>query len=416
MVEGFKNTEVGMIPNDWEVRSYGEVFEFLNTATYSRADTTDNDEIGYIHYGDIHTKWNFYLDISKNTIPTIPKQKMKKYSLIKDGDVVMADASEDYSGIGKSIEISNVKDRKLISGLHTYLFRDTKGSFVNGYRSYLHTIPIVKKQFDELATGMKVYGVSKNNLKKVLIPIPTLAEQTAIATALSDADALINQLEQLLTKKRNIKTGAMQDLLRPKEGWVVKKLGDLFEITSSKRVFQSEWTSDGIPFYRARELAALGENGFVDNELFITNEMYEDYKRQYGIPEIGDMLVTGVGTLGKTFLVSSKEKFYFKDGNIIWFQIRNSINSFFLQQLFLTPSVKKQIEDGSAGTTVGTYTINGAKKTVIPFPPLEEQTRIAQILSDMDNEIEELEKQVEKYKMLKQGMMQNLLTGKIRLV
>ena len=199
------------------------------------------------------------------------------------------------------------------------------------------------------------------------------------------------------------------------EDWNATRLGDLFEVTSSKRVFQSEWKTYGVPFYRARELAVLGETGKVDNELFITREMYEAFKRSYGVPEVGDMLVTGVGTLGKVYVVAPNHEFYFKDGNIIWFKIAGSVCSDFLRQLYLTPVVKKQIGDGSAGTTVGTYTISGAKKTVIPTPPLPEQRAIAQALSDVDATLATLDQMIAKKRDLKQAAMQQLLTGKTRL-
>jgi type I restriction enzyme S subunit len=267
---------------------------------------------------------------------------------------------------------------------------------------------------DTSSTGVPM--ITQKQIENFIVPLPPKSEQIAIATALSDTDALIEKLERLITKKQNIKQGAMQELLKPKVNWVMKKLGDLFEITSSKRVFQSEWKNEGVPFYRARELAVLSEKGIVDNELFITRDMYETYKRQYGVPKIGDMLVTGVGTLGKTFVVKDNREFYFKDGNIIWFKINGGINSSFLQQLYLTKFIKKQIEDSSAGTTVGTYTISVAQKTIVPYPPKEEQIQIANILTDMDAEIEVLEKKLHKYKMIKQGMMQILLTGKIRLI
>ena len=199
------------------------------------------------------------------------------------------------------------------------------------------------------------------------------------------------------------------------EDWEVKPLGELFEITSSKRVFQSEWKAQGVPFYRARELAVLGESGAVDNDLFITQEMYDTFKQRHGVPAAGDMLVTGVGTLGKTYVVSGDHDFYFKDGNIIWFKIGDSLSSEFLRQLYLTPVVIKQIGDGSAGTTVGTYTISGAKKTRIPFPPLSEQRAIAAALSDVDALLGGLDRLIAKKRDLKQAAMQQLLTGQIRL-
>ena len=199
------------------------------------------------------------------------------------------------------------------------------------------------------------------------------------------------------------------------EDWEVQRLGDLFDISSSKRVFQSEWRSSGVPFYRARELAVLGEKGRVDNELFITKSMYEAYRNSYGVPQIGDLLVTGVGTLGKVYVVPDSHEFYFKDGNIIWFKIRGSINSAFLDQLFQTKVVTHQIEDSAGGTTVGTYTISGAKKTTIPYPPPPEQESIAEALGDADALIESLERLVAKKRDVKQGAMQELLTARRRL-
>ncbi len=102
-----------------------------------------------------------------------------------------------------------------------------------------------------------------------------------------------------------------------KAGWRTTTLGELFDITSSKRVFESEWTSEGVPFYRAREIVKLARNGFVENELFISEEMFDQYSTKYGIPQEGDIMVTGVGTLGICYVVQKKDRFYFKDGNII---------------------------------------------------------------------------------------------------
>ncbi len=178
--------------------------------------------------------------------------------------------------------------------------------------------------------------------------------------------------------------------------WDTKRLGELFDITSSKRVFQSEWKTQGIPFYRARELAILAERGKVENQLFISKEMYETYRRVNGVPKVGDVLITGVGTLGKLFVVSDNHEFYFKDGNIIWLKSSGLVDSHFLKQLFKTKIIMRQIVDSSAGTTVGTYTIVGAKKTIVPFPPISEQHAIAEVLTDVDNLIESLDNLISK--------------------
>lgn len=211
--KGTKSSELGEIPEDWEVKTYSDIFSFLTTASNSRSDLSEIGGIGYIHYGDIHTKWDNLLDLSDSVLPYISEEKVTSAVFLKNGDLVMADASEDYEGIGKSIEITGIGDRKVISGLHTFLLRDKSNVFSEGFRGYLHAIPAVKSIFDRLATGLKVYGLSKSSLKNVPLPVPPKEEQTAISTILSDMDREIQTLEQRLAKTRQIKQGMMQELL-----------------------------------------------------------------------------------------------------------------------------------------------------------------------------------------------------------
>lgn len=200
----------------WELKTYGEVFNFLTTATYSRAELKVNEEVGYIHYGDIHTKLNFFLDADTFDFPTISSKQAKNYHHMRDGDIIIVDASEDYAGVGKSVEVKNIKNKKIISGLHTFLLRDEKKILVDGFRGYLHASCFIKKQFDTLATGLKVFGVSRGNLKKVLIPIPSKKEQQIITNTLIDMDMEIEALEKKLYKYRMIKQGMMHVLLAGK--------------------------------------------------------------------------------------------------------------------------------------------------------------------------------------------------------
>lgn len=166
-----------------------------------------------------------------------------------------------------------------------------------------------------------------------------------------------------------------------KREWEIKTLGDLFEITSSKRVFEADWKREGVPFYRAREIVKLAKQGFVDNELFISEEMFANYSAKYGIPTPGDIMVTGVGTLGICYVVKEGDRFYFKDGNIIWLKKRTDTDSRFVEYAFQSDYLREQIDD-SVGATVGTYTIIKAKSTRIPVPPLSEQQRIVGVLDE----------------------------------
>jgi type I restriction enzyme, S subunit len=166
-----------------------------------------------------------------------------------------------------------------------------------------------------------------------------------------------------------------------RNGWQIKTLGDLFDITSSKRVFEADWKTEGVPFYRAREIVKLARQGLVDNELFISEEMFNRYSTKYGIPAEGDTMVTGVGTLGICYVVNKGDRFYFKDGNIIWLKKKTEAYSRFVEYAFQSDFLRSQI-DNSVGATVGTYTIIKAKSTRIPVPPLPEQKRIVAILDE----------------------------------
>jgi type I restriction enzyme S subunit len=409
VMAGYKQTDVGIIPEEWRL----DCIRNLASITTGAKNTQDRIDDG---------EYPFFVRSSC-------VERINSYSF--DGEAVLT--AGDGVGTGK---IYHYIKGKFDFHQRVYKISDFNKN-LDGYFFFLYFSTHFYDRIMTMTAKSSVDSVRMEMIADMVVLIPPLPEQRAIATTLSDVDALITSLDELIAKKRDIKQAAMQELLTGKrrlpgfdvgrgykqtevgiipEDWEVKRLGDLFEITSSKRVFQSEWTTQGIPFYRARELAVLGESGFVCNELFITNEMYDAFKRSYGVPSIGDMLVTGVGTLGKAYVVTGDHEFYFKDGNIIWFKIAGKVTPEFLRQLYLTPLIEKQISDGSAGTTVGTYTISGAKKTVIPLPPLPEQRAIATVLSDMDAELAALEQKRDKTKAIKQGMMQELLRGRIRLV
>ena len=196
--------------------------------------------------------------------------------------------------------------------------------------------------------------------------------------------------------------------------WENKRLGELYEITSSKRVFQSEWKDSGVPFYRAREIIELSKNGYVDNDLFISPEMYKKYSEKYGAPKENDLLVTGVGTIGRLYVVPKNSKFYIKDGNIVWLKDKNLISGVFIKYLFHTRYIEKQLFDNASITTVATYTIESAKKTKVLIPATDEQQKIASFLSSVDTKIEQLGKKKTLLKQYKKGIMQKLFSQEIR--
>lgn len=194
-------------------------------------------------------------------------------------------------------------------------------------------------------------------------------------------------------------------------GWSDKRLGDLFEITSSKRVHKEDWRTSGVPFWRAREIVQLYETGEVRQELYITEEMYAGFKEKYGVPQPEDLLVTGVGTLGVCYQVKPKDRFYFKDGNIIWLKKRGDFDSRFVEYAFQSDVVMSQVMDGSMGATVGTYTIERANETMVPMPSREEQQRIVGKLDAAFAALAEAQAHVERNRDNARELFESYLNG-----
>ena len=191
------------IPEEWEITTFNDSFTFLTSGTNSRSDLVTSGNFNYIHYGDIHTKWNSILDCQKETIPFIDKSKVENLSLLQDGDLIIADASEDYEGSGDSILISNINKKKIVSGLHTIALRAKTNQLYPNFLRYLNSIKSVKIQIISKVTGTSVYGLSKNNLKKIKIPLPTLEEQKKISLILYSVDDKISDLE---SKKKSLES------------------------------------------------------------------------------------------------------------------------------------------------------------------------------------------------------------------
>jgi len=155
---------------EWAVQTFGEVFAFLPTATNSRADLEPGGDAYYVHYGDIHTRFHTHLNFSLVKPPTISRARCPRAAPIKNGDWIMVDASEDFDGVGKAVEVRGLAEHDVaMSGLHTFLLREKTPVFVPGFKGHLGSAEFLRKQYLRVMTGMKVYGVSKTALRDLLI-------------------------------------------------------------------------------------------------------------------------------------------------------------------------------------------------------------------------------------------------------
>ncbi len=180
------------------------------------------------------------------------------------------------------------------------------------------------------------------------------------------------------------------------DAWEQRKLGELMEIGSVKRIHMNEWKTSGVPFFRARDIVAKFINKKISDPIYISNETYNNNVLKNGKVKKGHLLITGVGTIGIPYLITDNAPIYFKDGNVIWLK-NNNHNGRFLFYFFTTKYFRNYLFKITGTGTVGTYTIENAKKTPISIPKIKEQIRIGKILNVLNNLIVLYERKYQLY-------------------
>ena len=222
--------------------------------------------------------------------------------------------------------------------------------------------------------------INKDEIGKVNIILPTSSqEQQFIGEYFHNLDNLIT------LHQRNTPCSVSRFLSHLTNAWEQRKLGDIMNVTSVKRIHQSDWTDSGIRFLRARDIVSASKNEEPDDYLYISKEKYDEYSLVSGKVAIGDLLVTGVGTIGVPYLIRNSEPLYFKDGNIIWFQNGTKIDGDFFLYSFFGKAIQDFINESAGIGTVGTYTIESGKKTPISLPEMKEQQQIGAYFRNLDN-------------------------------
>lgn len=274
---------------------------------------------------------------------------------------------------------------------------------------------------NSLGSGATFKELSGGKLKEIEIPLPPLPEQQRIVAVLDQAfDGIATakaNAEKNLKNAREIFESHLNAVFTQRgEGWVEKKLGVLYKIGSSKRVLKSEWKNEGVPFYRGREITRLAADGFVDNELFISEEHYSELSRKSGVPEAGDIVITAIGTIGNAHIVRDSDRFYFKDASVLWMKRVSDINSSFVNFWLKSPMFYEQLDKGN-GATVDTLTIQKMQNLRLHVPSLLDQKKITDNLLSVTSETQRLES-IYQHKLaaldeLKKSLLHQAFTGEL---
>lgn len=416
MVEGFKNTEVGVIPEDWDVKSIEELCVPSGLVRGPFGGALKKEFFVTYGYKVYEQKNAIYSDVTlgRYYIDSLKFNELRRFEL-KEGDFIISCSGT----IGKICQIPKNFEKGIINQALLKLTLNCEQNSDKYFLQYFRWNNFQANIIDSTQGGAMKNLIGMSDFKKTKIPLPpTKAEQTAIATALNDADALISSLEKLIAKKKAIKQGAMQELLKQKEGWKENTLGEVATLKARigwQGLTTAEYRKTGSYFLIT---GTEFKNGFIDWECcnYVDESRYNQDKNIQVKPN--DVLVTKDGTIGKVALIKSVPKpATLNSGVFVIRPIKDSFDPEFFYYLLLSDVFKVFLSQLSAGSTI----IHLYQKDFVTFKfftpkSLDEQKIIAEVLSDMDNEILILEGKLKKQKQLKQGMMQSLLTGKIRLV
>jgi type I restriction enzyme S subunit len=194
------------------------------------------------------------------------------------------------------------------------------------------------------------------------------------------------------------------------ETWAIEAISNISKVGSSKRILQSEYVADGVPFFRSKEVILRSKRKQIKDTLYIARSRFDELKSKFGAPKPNDILVTAVGTIGTIYLIEDIE-FYFKDGNLLWIKdINDSVHPQYLAKYMASDIFQTAIERISGGSSQSALTIEKLSQLELNLPPLPEQQKIAEILTSVDEVIEKTQTQIDKLKDLKTAMMQELLT------
>ena len=267
---------------------------------------------------------------------------------------------------------------------------------------------------DELnskGTGSTFKAINKKTLSETEIPLPPIDEQHKIAAVLDKVSDLIAKRQQQLDKLDEMIKARFMEIFGDSEtntkNWRVLPMSKICSVGSSKRIYQSEQSSSGVPFWRISDLTSLITTGTVTPELYIPEERYKELKTQGQVPAPGDILITSRGTLGQCYIVKVNDRFYFQDGMISWLSgYMDGVTPRYISYLFTMPGFRKQIDSMQAGSTVAYLSITMIKKLKVMLPDIESQQQFASFVSKTEKTKITISRSLEKLETLKKALMQ----------
>ena len=388
---------IGNIQNPkYQLVELNEICEFIKDGTHQTPIYTEDRVNGFkfLSSKDVTSQ-----KINWSNIKYIPKKLHEQlYAKLspKRGDILLA--KNGTTGVAAVVDSDEIFDIYVSLAL----LRPKSGVNVSYLCSALNSEDL-KRQFNSSLKGIGVPNLHLREIKKARIIFPPIDIQNKISSITKQIDKSKFLLQQILEKFELLKKSRFIEMFgnvaTNNKRWEKTKLGNKSVIGSSKRIFANEYTTEGIPFYRSKEIIELGMGEKPSVELYISKKRYQEIKEKFGIPIPGDILMTAVGTIGKFWIVPNSKPFYYKDGNLVYIRTKE-FNPLFLKKLLEMLIEKYKVENAN-GSAYTALTIEKLKDLQIVLPPMT-----------LQKQYEEFHIQIDKSKLIIQKALEDLV-GKV---
>ena len=383
----------------------GEIIIQIRGVSYSPQDlydTLNENSIPLLRANNIQNG-NIVLD----DIVYVSKAKVSEKQYLKSGDILICTSSGSKELVGKAAFIE--KDMPVTFGAFCKVVRPVRE--YQKYIGYFFQSPYYRRKISELSAGANINNIRNEHIENLEIGLPKIEEQQRIAAVLDKVTDLITQRRAQLDKLDLLVKSRFVEMFGDPEynnkNWEIVPLSMVCSVGSSKRIYQNEQSSQGIPFLRISDLMNLINTGTLTTNLYIPEKKYKELQSKGQVPKSGDILVTSRGTLGQCYIIKEYDKFYFQDGMISWLSaFEDNITPLYLSYLFAMPGFHKQIDAMQAGSTISYLSISMIKKLKVMVPNIKVQQDFAEFVKQMKNLECVFTQSLRQLEILKKALMQ----------
>ena len=410
------------MPENWKTYKLSEAFDIIGGGTpKTKVKEYWNGSIPWLSVVDFNNDQRTVFSTEKSITELGLKESSTK--ILSKGQLIISARGT----VGQIAQLG----REMAFNQSCYGLSGKENILINDYGYYLLKSSITNLQAN--SHGSVFDTITRNTFENIEVNIPEIQEQKSITSILSALDDKIElnlkmnkTLEEMalaLYKHWFVDFGPFQDgefidseLGEIPKGWEVKKLGDVAEVGSSKRIFRNEYVENGIPFFRGKEIIQLSQGKSISTELFIKADKYNSIKEKFGVPQKDDILISSVGTIGVSWLVENNNPFYFKDGNLTWIKnYKPEVNGHFISQWLKSASTQDQIRGETIGSTQQALTISALRTLKLALP------RDGFYVDDISKKLKlwntalvENKKEIEILTELRDTLLPKLISGEVR--